>query len=505
MADEERPKRPSIDQIREQEAADVHIRGPLVIAIAKKAFEGTGLIEKKPIGSEELKAVFDFFETVAPFAHPKVFPDFWLHSMAAGLFAKNLAQIIGLDPQLQQAAVTMHDLSRIVLPHRYGRTDLFEKPLAHMIGIRDEVLATLVPLERLLAISSSRPLPQLAHFTPSQRVTLVADTLGKVDEYGHLGSPDEIRQIAESSRGRYKDPVWPSEAKYYGRYIDKKVFSSNIKLLEDCVEWLKQEHGVDFDKVRRQSEEELASPQSQSWYLRILDAQETLDPEIDKKLKRPPITNIVFDVGGVLFQVAEEELMKAISQKLDVSPDTFKRVFQRYYGAEYIAGRSDPGETLYHELGLPTRGKVETEDIFSHPNIYHPVEGMPEIIGELASNPDLQVILYSDAMAPLAKTVRAVIRDFYPQLRVDQRDGQVFISSQTRTSKIGKDAYEYILERLGNPDPQSVLFIDDNQTYTTSARAANNMRGFTFRGNPYKELTATQRLKGELQKGELLK
>lgn len=497
----------STEEIRKLEGKDVRVRGPLVIETAQAVFKGTSLLEKGQIGSGEEQSILTFFEQVAPYAHPKLYPDFWLHSLATGVVAKHLAQKAGLNPHVQQVAGLIHDLSRIVVPHRYGRTDLFEKPFVHMVGIRQEAVTPLVGLEKLLGIPP-HTLPRLELFTPPERITILADVLGKViDQEGHLRSVEELRKTSGPS-SRYKDTIWPSEKRYYEQFLRPEVTESYLQLLDDCVQWFQNEHGVDFDEVKRLSEAELQSQEYQLRYWSIVDAQETLDKEVDRKLKRPPITNIVFDMGGVLTETMEAEMAQRIAQQLPqpLDPKDIHKAILDMCTVEGTAGiipNEDLLDKFWSSLGVTSPPDLATsEGLFYNPDVFVPVEGMQAVVDQLAKNDNLDLYILSDSISLVTQAVIESAMKLFPYF--GEHPQNILVSSQMRSSKRGNDIFPQLLNRLGVRNPQQILFIDNTSEYVTSARAGYNIRGFTFRGNQYKGISSIERFRRELQKGNLI-
>ncbi len=129
---------------------------------------------------------------------------------------------------------------------------------------------------------------------------------------------------------------------------------------------------------------------------------------------------------------------------------------------------------------------------------------MQELIARLVRNSNIRVFLFSNVVPPfIAPTVQR-LKECYPQLDIDN---SYFASSRDGFGKgiDNNEAFSYLLKKVKpSGGPQAVVFIDDNESYTTAARSLFGIRGLTFRGNPYINLTAAERLEQELGKAELI-
>jgi len=151
-------------------------------------------------------------------------------------------------------------------------------------------------------------------------------------------------------------------------------------------------------------------------------------------------------------------------------------------------------------LGVSMTSMEDLRGLFAHPEICKSTAGMQNLIADIANKSEITLMVFSDSILPLAKSVSGGVLALYPRLSPDR----VFISSVLKSSKMGGDAYAKILEQFGNPDPQTVLFVDDKLTYSSAARIKFNMRGFTFEGDAAKGEASAQRLKRELASAQIL-
>ena len=266
---------------------------------------------------------------------------------------------------------------------------------------------------------------------------------------------------------------------------------------------MQKEFGIDFGKLRDEVLAEFNRDDNQGWLLSARHAQESLNRDIDIQLGRPKIKFIVFDVGGVLIETIEPDLEQLISRQLNLDTSKVHEAFSIFYSKEMMAAEITEEKLLKMFLGRLGVSMTSMEDfrgLFAHPEICKSIAGMQNLIADIANKSEITLMVFSDSILPLAKSVSGGVLALYPRLSPDR----VFISSVLKSSKMGGDAYAKILEQFGNPDPQTVLFVDDKLTYSSAARIKFNMRGFTFEGDAAKGEASAQRLKRELASAQIL-
>lgn len=193
-----------------------------------------------------------------------------------------------------------------------------------------------------------------------------------------------------------------------------------------------------------------------------------------------------------------------MSSELNVSPELIGKAIEELTDVGMAAEIPEEEylRQFYEKVGVVFPGTAEAKKIFRQPQIYKPYPGMQELVVEIGKNSNVLLYILSDSIAPVADTVMQRILELYPSFDPNN----IFISSKVGASKRGNktNAFERFLELSGIDDPESALFIDDNESYTTRSRAGNGMRGFTFTGNPYKKLNPQERLSQELKKAGLV-
>ena len=110
---------------------------------------------------------------------------------------------------------------------------------------------------------------------------------------------------------------------------------------------------------------------------------------------------------------------------------------------------------------------------------------------------ETNIWIYSNIIPLLTEVVKQKLIEYYPSL--DPK--RIIFSCERGVPKQSDGSYAKIANTLGRGE---ILFIDDLETYTTKARASGSMRGFTFRGNPYGNISPQKRLTDELKSAGLI-
>lgn len=406
-----------------------------------------------------------------------------------------------MSPEEAQCLALLHDLGRMVVPHRYLRTDLVGQRLIQRIGIREELWRKQPPVPSILG--RGKAVGSINDLSPAQRLMDVADNLGKRNQDGTLFNEEQMKDYNSNRTERYKEVAWSSE-RFGISALETGKQKFAISLVKDEIEWFKNK-GIDFKKLRQEVEDEFKKPENQEWLFAVKEAQETLDPEIDKFLGRPPIKTIIFDFGNTLTApFIDERLFEEMAKDLNVSAELIEEAISKMVAEGAMSGvktEEDYLRDFYREIGKNFSTVEDAKNFFIHPNIYIPAEGMQRVVHRLSNNPQVQVYVLSDAIEPL-DIVFEMIRNLYPQIQMDH----ILISSKISASKreTQNSSFKKFLEQLGNPDSQTVLFIDDLEKYTTSARALWGIRSICFRDNPFGQ-NASARLENELEKATLIR
>lgn len=504
----------SIERTTTIEGQDAQKRYNLIVHNAREHLGQTALVENRAWTQKDVEKARAFLVASAPFAHPKVNPGYWEHITLASLYAYKLAEhtdLQELNPYEAQTLLLLHDVGRLISPHRYLRNDLVAHRLMQKVGTHPKTLEKLEPMRGLLGLPGQNPVNALEDLTVSQRIIMIADNLGKKDKDGNLFDIKTMKSYDMAQPTRYTAGVWPSENAGKERLVAGRQRIATDLLLAQ-IDWIIQEYSVDFNKLREEVAEEFNRPQNQKFLLALKDEQETLDINTDKQFSRPPVEVIIFDVGDVLLtgndgETVDNELIRRMCKFFGCTEDIITHAFEELHSEGMTGAISERGylEKFWELAGKKPPGDIDTESLrepFAQPDIYHPDKKMQEIIAALANNPNLKLFLFSNAIAAVTPIAENALRKHYPQFK----KGSYFPSNRIGVAK-GIDnaaAFSWLLHNIPASTPEAVVFIDDNEKYTSAARALFGIRGFTFRGNPYKNLSATERLRRELQKARFI-
>jgi len=499
-------ERSESNSILQKERSDYRLRGPIIESKLKESLSATALVENRPFTEVDIETIRDSYLEVAPFAYNRVYPSYWEHCLYSSLFARKIAEQVKsdqLDPLEAEALAFIGDDGSIAVPHRYARKNIVNDIFDKEIGIKEELLEKQPPVLGILGLRvvgiNKQEVHSLDDLSLPQIIMDVADNLGKINADGKPKTIQEAIEYARNQPQTYNGGVFPSERAGLRALTEKGKQQFAINLLEEEINYLKDKFGVDISTITGLAYEEYMSYQNQQWLQEVKQAQETLDPEIDVRLGRPPIQAVIFDAGGVLMKDPDPALFSSLADFFDCSydeivvvmndlnPDAFSNKMSEF---EYL-------KKFWERLGKECPTEIElAKKPFIRPEIYQPIEGMREILKKLSESPNIQLYVLSDSIHVVAPPVLGWIRESYPQLPEDH----IFISSLINASKREKDgsAFRVTLEKMGIEEPQAILFIDDKEPYSTMARARYNMRSIHFAAND------PARLQAELEKAKLI-
>lgn len=495
-----------------QEAQEARIRLPAIVDILAGRLKHTAVALNRPFTEEDVFATREALVACAPFTHPKIDSHFPKHLAICGMYDAALNRAVGNTETSEYESMVkglLHDIGRLIMPHRYLLNDGFGRYLFDRIGVRKNFRERFVESTWQLGIhklGNNWTMEHIDEHTTAQKTLYIADNFGRLNPDGTIMRPDQLEAIAQEQFIRYGNVRWPIEGEGI-RTHERKRKETVIRLLQETVIWF-EERGISFDNLSRQVLEEFQNDENQKWLIDFYNARETLDPEVDQILGRSPIEYIVFDIGDVLYggkngKSIDDLLSEKIAGHFGCSPEEAYNVLS-LLTPDVIAGRIPEEEYLrqfWQTLGkTPPTTMDELRAPFVQPDICTPIEGMQEIVDSLSKNPNIEIFCLSDAIASLTPTVLKALQRDFPQVPTEK----ILISNKIGAAKAENDglAFEALLERINPQNPQAVLFIDNEGNYSAKARL-RCMRGFTFRGNPYKNLSASERLRKELQKAEL--
>lgn len=490
-------------------------RAGIIVPIAREILTGTALMEKGRQFSEvDEEAVKNLMIAAAPYSHPKTLPDFVRHSLTVGLYLKEASKELNLpnlNPSEAFCIGLLHDWPPVA-PHQYLRKNIASDLILgeNNIGIREDLHAKFPEILSILQMRG-RMGKGWGDFLKRDEVQILGDAMdniGRVTPEGKIRDPYEFlteletkynknRKAFEENNwdisGYLKTAVWPSSRKgisaMFSKETDRSRFAANLTKQE--LSYLKWVKGLHLDELRHKVEQKCNEPKSQSFILDFLNAQETLDPEIDKKLGRPGAEMAVFDIGGVFLTGSDDELIRHISKTTGAEYKNIEKAFKDLV----VEGMEDEKPDFYERFSRIAGTKITREN-FEAEGFFKPVGGMKAILDQLSKS-GFSYIFWSNAFLSRAPFVKKAMTDFYG---VDPK--KIIISSEHQLSKYDVRAFEKIARLLGK-ETSKLILIDDSETYTANAKASG-MRGITFRGSPHKNISAQERLLDELKLAKII-
>lgn len=495
---------PGMREKRVADRASIVKREQAIISNTKDRLANTSFVDAtKPWEQSDVNAARELLVSVAPFADPKIRPAFWRSTLLASIYQRKIAEKVqseDLPPKEAESIGLIHDVGKLISPRDFV-SELVQDKWAKDTGIRRDIMEKIHDVPAVLGVNAE-PIFDIEDTSVTQRIHDVADNLGKLNADGTLFDVNQLQAYATGQPGRYGgNALWPSEQQALLALTEdgKQKLSIDLALAE--ISFLQTTYGIDFDQLRGDVMEEYQRPENQEWLNRVMDSQESLDPHVDEILDRPPVKTVVFDIGGVLLGARDTEVSARISSALGVSEEVVLEALNKF-DPDGKSGTLSPHEYLekfYKHVGEPLPDDIdEARQPFVQPDLYYPIEGMQAIVQQLHRK-DVSVVLLSDLIEPVGETVRQRTVTSYPD--IDPK--KMLLSYEIGASKLQKDgpAFAKLLNRLGDPDSSSVLFIDDREDYTNTASGIYGLRRFHFREgkNNSGDRTGTERLSDELQ------
>lgn len=202
--------------------------------------------------------------------------------------------------------------------------------------------------------------------------------------------------------------------------------------------------------------------------------------------KGPPVKKIVLDFGGVLFDGSDNDLFATLGKKLNRDPKVIGNFIEDsdnggWTGIDKNGKRVseiDYGKNLFKLLNLPYPGIEGVRDLFASGGALKPINTTKKLVRALSKKSNVELWVYSDAVLPGPARNRQLQAQFFPELAQDK----TIVSSEIGFSKRDREmsAFAELLKRMDNPDPLSVLYIDDIEKYTVVARAKYNLKAITY-------------------------
>ena len=254
-------------ELIQAEGGDANLRYSHIASAGQEYFEGTALTSDKPWSREDVLRTRQFLEASAPFAHPKLLPSYWEHLVIASLYSRILAEKVpcdDLNPNEAESLLLLHDVGRLVAPHRYLRNDYIANIIYRKIGIRSAFLKKMPSMNDILGLSP-QAFRVLEDVQEVQRITTISDNIGKKSFDGMLFDVNSMVNYDLSHQARYPEGVWPSEKRGLNAMTEEGKQRFALELLLEEIEWLKRKYGIDFDFLRFEAAQEFEKPDNQNY------------------------------------------------------------------------------------------------------------------------------------------------------------------------------------------------------------------------------------------------
>lgn len=243
---------PSQEILRE-ERVDTKSRLTKLVEIGRPILAQTALTQERDFTEEDVAKVREFFETSKPLIHPNVWPSFWEHvelaSRYARIFGKKLQDKgVSVNPHELEVLGMIHDIGRIISPHRFFRTNLVGESLLKRLGVREDLLSKQVPEAQLFGRGGN--IASANQLTIEQQVLMLADNLGRKVEDGSLIRFEQIGDLTDQQVKQYPGEVFASER--FGKKRLVEASKKELQLLGEMKQMLQAQYGIDIDEVREE-------------------------------------------------------------------------------------------------------------------------------------------------------------------------------------------------------------------------------------------------------------
>ena len=240
-------------EILQEERVDTKSRLTKLVEIGRPILEQTALIHQRDFTEEDVAKIKEFFESSKPLIHPNVWPSYWEHidlvAMYARIFSKKLQDKgVSVNPYELEALGLIHDIGRIISPHRFYRTNLVGEALLKRLGVREDLRNKQVPEAQLFGRGGS--LTSTSQLTIEQQVLILADNLGRKVKNGSLIRFEQIGGLTSQQVEQYQGEVFPSER--FGKQRLVQASKKELQLLDEIKQTLQSRYGISIDEVREE-------------------------------------------------------------------------------------------------------------------------------------------------------------------------------------------------------------------------------------------------------------
>lgn len=173
-----------------------------------------------------------------------------------------------------------------------------------------------------------------------------------------------------------------------------------------------------------------------------------------------PVTALAFDLGNVLIRVDHRRFCQRLGEAAGVSPlEVYDAVFNSGLEPAYDCGRLSSEE--FHRKVCRLFGINPPFPLFAQwwQDIFDPMEGMEEIVAELAGRYPLFLVSNTNALH------FGYVYDRFPLLH---HVGRFILSYRVGSRKPEPAIYLRLIQEIDRP-PEQCLFIDDKAAFVEAA------------------------------------
>lgn len=412
------------------------------VDIGTDLFKNSNLIRSEgTIGQADVVIARQFIQTIAPVtienyrthAHLQLTANV-ARTLGKKLQEKNPSQYADLNLDELEILGLFHDMGRLIT-HRFNRNELLERLILIQIGIREDIIKQ-NPNASFFTKKDPNNTDQIDEavksLSPSARILILADLLGKRTEAGGILTFEQVMQYHEESRRNYETTIgleatWPSEQKLTPEFID---FTE--KVYRRLYEWVQAE-GL--------------SP-------------EMLQQEILVREKDAHVKAVIFDIGNVLIPNPDPVIIQNVMRTFSITEPQFEKCWNPLVRRFQVGELSSKEFWELFSNSVKRDLPVDSESLLVDPLSTEMDVQLREFIVQLKEQ-DFMLATLSDTIVPHANKLRQAgffdIFDF------------VISSFDIKVTKENELAFKIVALRLWLP-PQACLFIDDKPAYIESAK-----------------------------------
>jgi hypothetical protein len=465
-----------------------------IIPLAQEMFKGTGIIDSdKTLSQDDIDQIFRFFDRVKPLVDHKLQSNYWNHITAAYARAAALTEYCyPEDTQTQyllQTRLLFHDIGRLFDAEDYRLNDMLADEFFAEVGIHEHVTKGMLPLDRVLGLAEPK-VTTTDSYDPTDSVNNehimvldIADNFGRVDDNGIFLSDETIMGYIAATPKRNPKKLFEEQR----RGVDA-FFSNNGAIHQQYVRILNDGIATLTSKLQSQDKTwEQCAERAQHIMHEARQRQFTFSTE--RILEEEPVHTIVFDLGDVVFGADDTDLFKHITDKVRVF---FAKECTQEQIRDAVVKHLDLGMTaktqeeqlqylhaFYREIGISifkSTNMIRLVSLpFQNPNLYKKRQEMVDLINNILTKTNVDIVMLSDMIAPVKQPVSAFLKQTIPLLYNERYKDRVRINFSpdlgVAKRSEGTEAFAKVFSHVPQEKRMGCVFIDDKKAYTDKAQS----------------------------------